>query len=463
MHLGRKIGYNISMVRLKAIFIRIATALIPSKGVRKRIRRRLLDSARDERCARLLPVIRARYAAHEAECRAKLARGERLKVAFLVCDASMFSGESVYRAMLGDARFEPFIAVAPRVSRGDEFMRETMDKTFRSLSARYGDEAVVALCGQDLGQAREVDADVVFSTVIYEDQSLPQYTVEAMSRRALVAILYYGYGGLFVSNEKKTPFLPNIVFAWRYFVSNEATRDMAVSRNSLLAGNTVASGYCKMDRLAAEMEKVVRAPGARKKVIVCSHHTIDAAGYGTLALSTFLANADALLRLPGEFPEVDFVFRPHPLLFVRLATPKWWGPERTAEYRAKLEAHPNVEFQQGGDYFATFAESDAMIHDCGSFLAEYFYTGRPQCFMLREGGATERQLLPFSRRLMDYVYKVRGGGEISDFVRDVVVGGRDPLTEGRAAFAASEVCVNHPDATGRVVDAVMKGIEKGEL
>lgn len=422
-----------------------------------------MDRERDARCARTLPEVRARYAAHEAECRAKLVRGERLKVAFLVCDASMFSGESVYRAMLGDARFEPFIAVAPRVSRGEDFMRETMDKTIRSLAARYGAEAVVALCGQDSGQAREVDADVVFSTVIYEDQSMPQYTVEAMSRRSLVAVLYYGYGGLFVSNEKKTPFLPNIVFAWRYFVSNEATRSMSVSRNPLLAGNAVVSGYCKMDRLAAEMDKAVRTPGSRKKILVCPHHTIDAADEGALALSTFLANADALLGLPDEFPEVDFVFRPHPLLFVRLATPKWWGPERTAEYRAKLEAHPNVEFQQGGDYFATFAESDAMIHDCGSFLAEYFYTGRPQCFMLREGGATERQLLPFSRRLMDYVYKARGGGEISAFVRDVVAGGRDPLAEGRAAFAASEVCVNHPGATGRVVDAVVRGIEKGEL
>ena len=443
--------------------IRLATALVPVKSARRRLRRRLMDRERDARCAKALPEIRARYAAHEAECRAKLARGERLRVCFLVCDASMFSGESVYRAMRGDARFDPFIAVAPRVSRGEAFMRETMDKTVRSLAARYGAEAVVALCGQDSGHARDVDADVVFSTVIYEDQSMPQYTVEAMSRRSLVAILYYGYGGLFVSNEKKTPFLPNIVFAWRYFVSNEATRAMSVSRNPLLAGNAVVSGYCKMDRLAAEIDKAVHTPGGKKKVLVCPHHTIDAAEDGALALSTFLANADALLRLPDEFPEVDFVFRPHPLLFVRLATPKWWGSERTAEYRAKLEAHPNVEFQQGGDYFATFAESDAMIHDCGSFLAEYFYTGRPQCFMLREGCATERQLLPFSRRLMDYVYKARDGEEISAFVRDVVAGGRDPLAEGRAAFAASEVCVNHPGATGRVVDAVIKGIKKGEL
>ena len=33
----------------------------------------------------------------------------------------------------------------------------------------------------------------------------------------------------------------------------------------------------------------------------------------------------------------------------------------------------------------------------------------------------------------------------------------------RDEFAAAEVCVNHPNATARVIDAVMNGIEKGTL
>ena len=180
-------------------------------------------------------------------------------------------------------------------------------------------------------------------------------------------------------------------------------------------------------------------------------------------LSTFPANADALLRLPEEFPEVDFVFRPHPLLFVRLADPKWWGAERVAAYCERMKAHPNVEFQQGGDYFATFAESDALIHDCASFLAEYFYTGRPQCFMLEGMKTVDRHFLPFSRRLLDHVYKAFSEPDIVAFVRDVVLKGEDPLAEGRARFAAEEVCVNHPNAAGRVVDAVVGGIETGRI
>ncbi len=434
--------------------IRVITALIPVKRARKRIRSRWLRRAECAWLERTLPGVRARYSAHAAECREKLARGERLRVAFLVCDASMFSGESVFAKMRGDPRFECFIAVAPRVTRGDAFLRETLEKAVGTLGKRYPG-AVRALYDPDGRRTESLDADIVFSTVLYEDQTLSDYTVERLSRRSLVAILYYGYGGLFFTNEKKTPFLPNIVFAWRYFVSNEATLAMSVAQNPALAANARVVGYCKMDRLA-ELQVPRRE---RKRVILSPHHTIDKDSDG-LALSTFLVNSEMYLKLPEMFPEVDFVFRPHPLLFPRLATSKWWGEEKTSAYRAKMETFPNVEFQQGGDYFETFADSDALIHDCGSFLAEYFYTGKPQCYLLENDATVERQFLPFSRKLLEHVERAYAEDDVVAFIRRVVLECDDPRREERDAFAAREVCVNHPHATYAVLSAVEEGIEK---
>ena len=128
---------SIDRAALACFLIRLMTALIPVKRVRVRVRRRLLDRARDARTARLVPIVRARYAVHEQTCRDKLARGERLRVAFLVCDASMFSAEPVFQAMVDDARFEPFIAIVPRVTRGEAFLRETLAKTLETLAPRY--------------------------------------------------------------------------------------------------------------------------------------------------------------------------------------------------------------------------------------------------------------------------------------------------------------------------------------
>lgn len=436
--------------------IRFLTAFIPAKNLRKGLRKRWLMHVQASHVARLHPRIRERYAKHVANCQAKLARGERLKVAFLICDVSMFSGESVFIRMRDDPRFECFIAVAPRVTRGERFLRETLDKTVDTLAGRYGD-AVRALYDPKTGKSGDLDADLVFSTVLYEDQTLPDYTTERLSERSLVSILYYGYGGLFISNERKTPYLPNVVFAWRYFVSNESTRILNAARNPLLSDSMVVAGYCKMDRLAVEVSRGEKLR-TRKKVIICPHHTIDRS-VDALALSTFLTHADLFLKLPEQFPEIDFVFRPHPLLFPRLETAKWWGAEKTRAYRERMASFPNVEFQQGGDYFAAFADSDAMIHDCGSFLAEYFYTGKPQCYLLESAKTVEEQFLPFSRRLLDYAYRAYTGEEIVSFIRDVVLVGSDPGKTDRDAFAKREVCVNHPHATEAVVSAVLTALD----
>ena len=418
---------------VNAFLIRALTALIPVKRVRRRLRDRWMAAARARRLARTLPVVRARYAAHETACREKLARGERLRVAFLVCDASMFSAEPVFA-----------------------FLRETLGKAVDTFGKRYP-QSVRALYDPDARRAEPLDADLVFSSVLYEDQTLPDYAVERLSRRALVAIVYYGYGGLFFTNEQKTPLLPNVTFAWRYFVSNEATRAMSVARNPALAASARAVGYCKMDRLASVRPHV----RARRRVILCPHHTIDRDADG-LALSTFLQHADMYLELPAQFPEIDFVFRPHPLLFPRLSTAKWWGAEKTDAYRAKMASFPNVEFQQGGDYFETFADSDALIHDCGSFLAEYFYTGKPQCYLLADDATVDRQFLPFGRKLLEHVERAYARGDVEAFIRRVVLSGDDPRKAARDAFAAREVCVNYPHATDAVLAEALKGIEKKE-
>lgn len=454
------------MTTLIHALIRLCASLMPVKSIRKRIRRRLMNATRDARMARTLPLVQARYADHVAACRAKLARGEKLSVAFLVCDASMFSGESVFLKLKDDPRFSCSICVAPRVTRGDDFLRETLTKTLESLTVKYG-STVHSLYDPETRTAQPLEVDLVFSTILYEDQTLPDYTTEHLSACALVSVLYYGYGGLFRSNEKKTPFLPNIVFSWRYFVSNEATRQMSLARNALLADCIRTVGYTKMDRLEDEMSKRAKLkssvlsqssqPISRKKVILSPHHTIDKESDG-LALSTFLLHADLYLQLPAMFPEIDFVFRPHPLLFVRLATSKWWGAEKTAAYKAKLVSFSNVEFQQGGDYLATFADSDALIHDCGSFLAEYFYTGKPQCYLLESPKTIDEQFLPFSRELLNHAYKAFTGEEIVSFIRTVILEGRDPAKAARDAFAAHEVCVNHPHATDAVISSVLQNL-----
>lgn len=434
-------------------FVRIATAVIPVKAARKRIRQRLFSWLRAKDLSKLVPLVRKRYESHVEACRAKLAAGERLRVCFLVCDVSMFSAEPVYRVMLDDKRFEPFVAVVPRVTRGEKFMIETMEKTLSVLSSRCRDVRSLYDLDAKSGRTLEGQADIVFTSIVYDDQTLEQYTALPLSRFALVACIPYGYSGHLLVDIRRAVFLPQFAMSWKLFVANQSTLSLWKEANPQLATVLVVGGYPKMDRLAVTPRRTARP----KTILICPHHTLERDGIG-LSLSNFLQYAEFFLELPKEFPDIHFVFRPHPLLFPRLATSDWWGEERTAAYRRDMSALPNVEFQQGGDYFDVFVNSDAMIHDCGSFLAEYFYTGHPQCYILRDRSTLDREFTPFGKRLQDHVDHAFTREDIRDFVRKVVSGSIDGRKQERQGFAEREVCMYHPHASEKVLEEIVRSL-----
>ena len=265
---------------------------------------------------------------------------------------------------------------------------------------------------------------------------------------------------MFKVDLKQMVFLPNLVWSWRLVVSNEQTRLLWTETNPLLAETIVTCGYAKMDRYE---EVLTRVPHnmPRKTVMICAHHSLGREVSG-LHISTFLRNADLYQRLPDIFPDVDFIFNPHPLLLAKLQMSKWWGRERTDAYFSELKAHANLTFMTG-DYFSAFARSDALIHDCGSFLAEYFYTGKPQCYSLENRESIEEQFLPFSQALLAHTYQAYSPDDIITFIREVVIGGNDFGKAERDTFAAQMVCVNHPHAADAVVKSVIEALVGEDL
>lgn len=435
------------MKNLLKSLVRILTALIPAKKLRKRVRRHISEKIERNWINSQTPKIRARYARHEKSCREKILRKEKINVCFLVCDAAMFSAESVYLKMRDDPRYETFIAVAPRITRGEKFLRDTIGKAVGTLSERYG--KVLQLYDPDIRKKISLKgkADIVFTTIVYEEQTFREYTTVPLSEFALVACISYGYSGQLLADTRKMIFTQEFAFFWKLFVPNKATLELWGATNHLLKANLALGGYSKMDRLAAIPLKV----RSRKKILICPHHSLGRDEGGGVQLSNFLKYSDFFLSLPTRYPEIDFVFRPHPLLFPRLETKIWWGEEKVSAYKAALQKHPNVEFQSGGDYFETFANSDAMIHDCGSFFAEYFYTGKPQCYMLEDTTTIEREFTDFGKALYSHVKHAFSENDIIQFIEKVVILGNDDSRAEREAFAREEVCTFHPHAAERVL------------
>ena len=107
----------------------------------------------------------------------------------------------------------------------------------------------------------------------------------------------------------------------------------------------------------------------------------------------------------------------------------------------RVEFNPIEEMAEQEELFSAdlpesedlFMNSDAMIHDCGSFTAEYLYTQRPVMFYTHDRKAVEKQLNELGMAALDAHYIGGSADDIESFIKDVVIGENDPKVSARKA------------------------------
>ena len=154
------------------------------------------------------------------------------------------------------------------------------------------------------------------------------------------------------------------------------------------------------------------------------------------------------------YPDIDFVFRPHPVLFKILRRKKHWGNKRVDEYLGKMISLKNVTYSTSGDYLDIFAQSDGIIQDCGSYLVEYFYTKKPCCYMLKSPSDIENKFSELGKQCLDNCYIAYNQEDILDFLNNVIVKGIDPKKREREQFAEEQVMINYPHASAKIISEI---------
>ena len=388
------------------------------------------------------------YAEHQASFPAKCAAiaakiraGGRAKAVFFVSSASMFPARPLFEAMLRDPHFDPFVCVIPDMRWRDGSCERDMEACEAEMHSILPEGRLLVVRPDEFGLWPDVlsGADIVCYPSPYELSSFrynPRYSV---GREFLPICVNYGYYRSVYDRHVMGG--QSYAYMWKAFFECEDTLAEYRSYSAVGGTNGDLVGYVKMDALAA----VKPEPHVRKRVLVALHHSVEGGTNKMLALANFVRYADFFMALPDRYPEIDFIFRPHPFLFRVLAQPGQWGDARVAAYVERLKAKPNVIWSGGGDYFREFAESDACVQDCGSYLVEYFYTGKPCCYMLKAPSDIDEKFAPLGRKCLENCYVAYDSEAIDRFIRDVVVGGSDPKESARAEFAKS-VMVNYPRA-----------------
>lgn len=151
----------------------------------------------------------------------------------------------------------------------------------------------------------------------------------------------------------------------------------------------------------------------------------------TLGGSNFFKYIDCLLEYLLNNSNYNFVFRPHPYAFANFVKTGLISEERKDYYLKSIENSNNSIYDCDNNYLNTFFNSDVLITDISSIIAEYMLTKKPIIFCHNESNEI---LNSFALKCCDEIfYNAYSFDDIKKYLENIK-NGIDPLKEKRNKF-----------------------------
>lgn len=362
----------------------------------------------------------------------KRVRGKNgpLNVVFIVNDSSEWKYDSLFRQMSNNKDFNPIILLCPLII---HYSAEQAEDIYQRAYQTFNKRGYKVMKASETVTSENVDItnlspDIIFYSSLWTGYMHPKYNQYNL-RKYLKCYIDYGYCSIADEWGFSSAFHG---LMWRYFAECEDIKQLAITAQPRELKNTVVTGYPIYDEYESASGNTSdwkNADRKYKRVIWAPHHTIEGHN-GLLKFSTFLENAQPMLNYALNQKEIQFVFKPHPLLLQALYDHPQWGKEKADAYYQQWAEGKNTALVTGA-YMDLFKSSDAMIHDCGSFIVEYLYTQKPVLFL---GKNREEQSNIVGIKAYRCHYHGSTIEDIKMFLEDVVLNGKDDMKPIREQF-----------------------------
>lgn len=376
----------------------------------------------------------------------KKEKKQRLKFAAFVVFDSCYAIEELFSRMQKSEKWDPKIVIIPDVFRGEEHKREAYEHTKEFFEKKYGEDIIIDGWNSCTNEFYDLvdNFDMVYFANPYDTMVHKYHSIEyASTKNVLPFYVSYGYDICTATTQGRFKNIAlNVV--WKCFT--DTTLSYADFKKYMInkGRNVSLVGYSKMDSL----NNCTLKKHSRKKILISPHHTIK---MKELPLSNFLTYYKLILELPKMFANIDFVFRPHPLLFTNLVNQAGWTSKDVNDYLEALE-ESGVEYSYGGDYFELFSDCDAIINDCGSYTVEWLYTGKPGCFVYNPSLKPELLTNLMNQCIEQYTI-ARSETDIINFIKSI------ESNESNGNYAVSSwvkdnIMINYPDVTRKIMEEI---------
>lgn len=351
---------------------------------------------------------------------------KKITVAFFVTHDSEWKSEGVYRLMERDSRFEPLVVICPYISYGEETMFREMNQAFNAFQSKGYN--VIKTYSSETNRWLDINIaikpDIVFFLAPHPITK-KEYRIDNFTKTLTCYIPYtfqttYNYESMY-----NRPF-HNMV--WKAYYQTNIHKQIAVRHADNRGRNVVVTGYPGIDgflEAKGTPSQYNKSNKTKKSIIWAPHHTIEGEGLN-LNFSNFLRYHEFMIELANEYREKVYItFKPHPILRPKLNKKEIWGVERTDKYYNFWKDSDFCNLNEG-NYEQLFIESDAMMHDCDSFMGEYLSLDKPVLYTRKDDFVEDRQN-EFGKSAMKMHYQAKNEKEIIYFIDKVVIEGEDTL------------------------------------
>lgn len=372
-----------------------------------------------------------------------------LNVAFQVTCMSKWKADSLLALMQWHPAFNPVVWFVPNLGNEGHQMKHELPRCMD-----YFREMGVPVCRYaNAGDFPPAECpDIVFPSEPYNVGVFDAPYNRGLLDR-LFCFLPYGFTSTNSGLNYNQVINNGAVYA---FLENESSYRTACRLMNNGGRNAVCTGQPMADSFLFPREphpQVWKDCGCGHKRVIWAPHWSIADDTVWLRFGTFLKTGEVMLELAREHAgDMQFAFKPHPNLYSALCKHPEWGKERTdAFYRAWAEM-PNTQLETG-EYAALFMQSDAMVHDCGSFIQEYLFADKP-CMYLQEGGGYQG----YSDMAADCLNAYHRGllrEEIEEFLQ-MVLRGEDPKAAVRRELRKKYLLPPHgKSAAQNIIDCLL--------
>jgi len=355
----------------------------------------------------------------------------KANVVFLVSSLPMWRFQSVYDLLKSDERFSPSIAIYPFPSFGSLQKEEAMTSLrayFRERGIAVTDLSQESFPGQALKD--QLSPDILFFpqtyNYLYGNDLDNQFFTDSLN-------CYIPYSIRTSTGKNVYRSLFNDT-AWRLFYPSKLHYLEAKSILYNKGTNIRITGDPIIDLIQTAPEEQVWKPQnkAKKRVIWAPHFSII--DNGIMHRDSFTWLSECMKEIANQYQEsIQIAFKPHPRLKSELYALSGWGQEKTDCYYRFWEEGANTQLETG-PYLDLFKESDAMIHDCGSFSVEYLLTGKPVLFTTQDVQKSIAGQNELGQQAILAHYHGATREDIQTFIEKTVLGGEDSKIDARKAI-----------------------------